>query len=148
MKFEFPKISLQRIKVVNSDSKIVGDGTTSDPTEEEMAWIEIMRNDAPELAIKKKRLSVCAIADIKEYDNEQVKFSYDGVTYTIKKPVNSLQIARVRENSIMDALEVLNLQRCIVIGAVPIPKDFSGISVEVIQLLAKITESFFLMPYL
>jgi hypothetical protein len=148
MKFEFPKISLQRIKVVNSDSKIVGDGTTSDPTEEEMAWIEIMRNDAPELAIKKKRLSVCAIADIKEYDNEQVKFSYDGVTYTIKKPVNSLQIARARENSIMDALEVLNLQRCIVIGAVPIPKDFSGISVEVIQLLAKITESFFLMPYL
>jgi hypothetical protein len=148
MKIEFPKISLTRIKVVNADSKTVGDGSTVDPTEEEAAWIEIMRNDAPELAVKKKRLSVCAIADIVEYDNDSVKFAYDGITYTIKKPVNSLQIARARENSIMDALEVLNLQRCIVIGAVPIPKDFSGISVEVIQLLSKIAEAFFFMPYL
>ncbi|MBN2401990.1 MAG: hypothetical protein JXN64_06300 [Spirochaetes bacterium] len=148
MKIEFPKISLTRIKVVNSDSKIIGDGSTVDPTEEELAWIEIMRSDAPELAVKRKKLSVCALTDITEYDNDQVKFSYDGITYTIKKPVNSLQIARARENSIMDALEVLNLQRCIVVGAVPIPKDFSGISVEVIQLLSKIAESFFFMPYL
>lgn len=146
--FEFPIITRERIQVVNSDSQVIGDGTNSDPTEQERAWIDIMKSDAPELAVRKKRLSVCAFADIVEYNNELVKFSYDGITYTIKKPVNSLNIARAREESVMDALEVLNIQRCILTGAVPIPKDFSGISVEVIQLLSKVAENFFFMPYL
>jgi hypothetical protein len=145
---EFPRITRARLQTVNSDSKDIGNGSTSDPTEEERAWIDIMRNEAPEMAVKKKRLSVCALADIVEYNNELVKFSYDGTVYTIKKPVNSLQIARAREVSIMDALETLNFQRCISIGAVPIPKDFAGVSVEVIQLLSKIAENFFFTPYL
>jgi len=146
--FEFPKITRKRIQIVNSDSQEIGDGSNSDPTEEEKAWIDIMKADAPELAVKKKRLSVCALADIVEYNNELVKLSYDGITYTIRKPVNSLNIARAREESIMDALEVLNMQRCILTGAVPIPKNFDGVPVEVIQLLAKVAENFFFMPYL
>ncbi|MDD5363617.1 MAG: hypothetical protein PHN88_15955 [Ignavibacteria bacterium] len=148
MKIEFPRITRARLQIVNSDSKDIGDGSNSDPTEEERAWIDIMRSEAPELAVKKKRLSVCALADITEYNNELVKFSYDGTVYTIKKPVNSLQIARARETSVMDALEMLNIQRCILIGAVPIPKDFSGVSVEVIQILSKVAENFFFTPYL
>jgi len=145
---EFPRITRARLQVVNSDSKDIGNGSNSDPTEEERAWIDIMRNETPEMAVKKKRLSVCALADIVEYNNELVKLSYDGTVYTIKKPVNSLQIARAREESVMDALEMLNIQRCILIGAVPIPKDFSGVSVEVIQLLSKVAENFFFTPYL
>jgi hypothetical protein len=148
MKYEFPKISRARLKVIDADIKTIGDGTTPEPTEEEKAWIDIITCDAPELENKKKKLSVCTLADIVEYDNNMVKFLYDGITYAIKKPTNSLQVARARERSITDAVEALNYQHCICAGAVPISKDFSGISVEVIGLISAIAESFFFMPYL
>lgn len=146
--FDFPKISRSRLRAVDAESKTIGDGSTTDPTEEERAWIDVMRSEAPELASKKKRLSVCANADVVEYNSDAVKLSYDGIIYTIKKPSNSLQIARARERSVTDALEALNVQRCIVVGAVPIAKDFSNVSVEVIELLKTVAESFFFAPYL
>lgn len=148
MKFEFPRITRQRLKTVDVDSKEIGDGTTSAPTEEEKAWIDIMSNSAPELETKKKKLSVCAIADVTEYDQNGVKFTYDNVLYVIKKPTNSLQIARARERSVIDALEALNAQHCICAGALPVAKDFSGIPVEVINIMASVAESFFFAPYL
>jgi hypothetical protein len=148
MNYDFPKISRARIKTVNADSKIIGDGTTNDPTEEERAWIDIVASTAPELEVKKKKLLVCAEADIAEYDANSVKVNYDGVTYTIKKPSNSLQIARMRERSVMAAFEALNAQHCVCIGAVPLATDFLGVPVEVIRLLAAVAESFFFTPYL
>jgi len=148
MKYEFPRISRQRLKVIDTDSKTIGDGKTSDPTEEEKAWIDIMSSTAPELETRKKKLSVCALADIEEYNSGVVKFSYDGQLYVIKKPSNSLQIARAREFSITDALEALNLQHCLCIGALPIAKDFANVPVEVIGLMSSIAENFFFTPYL
>ena len=148
MKYEFPRITRARIKTVNADSKIIGDGTTDDPTEEEKAWLDIIASDAPELEVKKKKLYVCAITDIEEYDANGVKVKYDGVTYTIKKPANSLQIARARERSVMDALEALNAQHCVCVGAIPCTRDFAGVPVEAIGLLAQVAENFFFAPYL
>lgn len=148
MKYEFPKFSRIRMKVVDAESKIIGDGTTSDPTEEEKAWIDIMASSAPEYETLKKKLSVCAHADIVEYDSNAVKFSYDGKTYVVKKPTNSLQIARAREYSIMNALETLAAQHCILIGAVPIAKDFSDVPVEAIRIMSVVAENFFFAPYL
>ena len=148
MKYEFPKITRARLKEINADSKTIGDGTTADPTEEERAWIDIMSSTAPELETRKKKLAVCATADVSEYDANGVKFTYDGVLYAVKKPTNALSVARARERSIMDALEALNAQHCICVGAVPVTKDFSNIPVEVIGLLASVAESFFFAPYL
>jgi pyruvate-formate lyase-activating enzyme len=148
MVYEFPKISRARIKAINTESKVIGDGTTEDPTEEEKAWMDIIASSAPELEVKQKKLLVCTNADVEEYDANSVKVKYDGVSYTIKKPANSLQIARARERSVMAALEVLNAQSCICVGAVPLARDFSGVSVEVIRLLASVAEDFFFTPYL
>jgi len=148
MKFEFPRMTRQRLKVVDVESKIIGDGTTNDPTEEEKAWIDTMASSAPELETRKKKLSVCALADIVEYNANMVKFSYDEKHYVIKKPSNPLQIARARESSIVYALEALNSQHCICVGAVPIDKDFSNVSVEVIGLMSSVAENFFFTPYL
>jgi len=145
---DFPKVSRARIKIIDSESSEIGDGTTSAPTEEEKKWFELLKSNVPELEKLRKKLSVCAIAEIIDYDKSKVTFSYDGINYTINKPVNSLRIARCREYSIMSALEELNTQRCIVIGAVPIPKDFNGIDAEVIQLMSQIAENFFFTPYL
>ena len=148
MKYEFPRITRARVKAIDIESKIVGDGTTNDPTEEEKAWIDIIASSAPELEVKKKKLYVCTIADIEEYDANGVKVKYDGVMYSIKKPANSLQIARARERSVMDALEALNAQHCVCIGAVPCSRDFAGVPVEAIGLLAQVAENFFFAPYL
>jgi hypothetical protein len=148
MKYEFPKISRARIKVIDVESKTIGDGSTSDPTEEEKAWIDIMTSTAPELEVRKKKLSVCTIADIEDFDANSVRVKYDSIIYTIKKPANSLQIARMRERSVMAAFEALNAQYCICVGAVPCPPDFFGVPVEVIALLSAVAESFFFMPYL
>lgn len=144
----FPRISRERLKNIDTESIEIGDGTTSAPTEEERKWLDIMRATAPELEKVKKKLSVCAIAEIVDYDKSKVTFSYDGSNYTINKPNNSLRIARAREYSIMSALEELNAQRCIVTNGIPIPKDFSGIDVDVIQLMSQIAESFFFTPYI
>lgn len=148
MSLELPKISQARLQVVNADSKTIGDGSTTDPTEEEKAWMDIIASNAPELDVKKKRISVCAIADVVEYDTNAVKILYDGVTYTIKKPTNSLQIARACERSRMAAFETLAAQFCIYVGAAPCKADLSDLSVEVIQLLSKVAERFFFTPYL
>ena len=148
MQYEFPKISRARIKTINVDSKVIGDGTTDDPTEEEKAWMDIVASTAPELEVRKKKLLVCTDADIEDYDANSVKVRYDGVTYIIKKPANSLQIARAREHSVMAAFEVLNAQGCVCVGAVPFAKDFFGVPVEVIRLLSTVAENFFFMPYL
>lgn len=146
---EFPRISRARmLNTIDPESSEVGDGTTSAPTEEEKRWFEIMKSTVPELEKIRKKLSVCAISEVVSYDKNQVTFVYDGVNYTINKPVNSLRIARAREYSAMSALEELNAQRCITIGAVPIAKDFSGIDAEVIQLMSQIADKFFFMPFL
>lgn len=146
---EFPRISRARmLNTIDPESSSVGDGTTSAPTEEEKRWFEIMKSTVPELEKIRKKLSVCAISEVVSYDKNQVTFVYDGVNYTINKPVNSLRIARAREYSAMSALEELNAQRCITIGAVPISKDFSGIDAEVIQLMSQIADKFFFMPFL
>ena len=131
------------LNTIDPESSEVGDGTTSAPTEEEKRWFEIMKSTVPELEKIRKKLSVCAISEVVSYDKNHVTFVYDGVNYTINKPVNSLKIARAREYSAMSALEELNAQRCITIGAVPIAKDFSGIDAEVIQLMAQVADKFF-----
>ncbi len=136
------------LNTIDPESSEVGDGTTSAPTEEEKRWFEIMKSTVPELEKIRKKLSVCAISEVVSYDKNHVTFVYDGVNYTVNKPVNSLKIARAREYSAMSALEELNAQRCITIGAVPIAKDFSGIDAEVIQLMSQVADKFFFMPFL
>ena len=145
---ELPKITQARLQVVNADSKIIGDGTTDDPTAEEKAWIDIIASTAPELDVKKKRVSVCAIADVVEYDANAVKVKYDGVVYTVKKPTNSLQIARARERSAMAAFETLAAQFCVLVGGVPCKSDLSNLPVEAIMLLSNVADRFFFTPYL
>jgi hypothetical protein len=145
---EYPKITQARLQVINSDSKIIGDGTTDDPTEEERAWIDLIASTAPELDVKKKRVSVCALADVVEYDINAVKVKYDGVVYTIKKPSNSLQIARARERSAMAAFETLAAQFCVLTGGVPCKADLSNLPVEAIILLSNVADRFFFTPYL
>ena len=145
---ELPKITQARLQVVNADSKIIGDGTTDDPTAEEKAWIDIIASTAPELDVKKKRVSVCAIADVVEYDTNAVKIKYDGVVYTIKKPTNSLQIARARERSAMAAFETLAAQFCVLVNGVPCKSDLLNLPVEAIMLLSNVADRFFFTPYL
>ena len=145
---ELPKITQARLQVVNADSKIIGDGTTDDPTEEERAWIDLIASTAPELDVKKKRVSVCALADVVEYDTNAVKVKYDGVVYTIKKPTNSLQIARARERSAMAAFETLAAQFCVLVSGVPCKSDLSNLPVEAIILLSNVADRFFFTPYL
>ena len=145
---ELPKITQARLQVINSDSKVIGDGTTDDPTEEEKAWIDIIASTAPELDIKKKRASTCAIADVVEYDTSAIKIRYDGTIYTIKKPSNSLQIARARERSAMAAFETLGAQFCVLVGGAPCKADLSNLPVEAIILLSNVADRFFFTPYL
>ena len=145
---DLPKITQARLQVINPDSKTIGDGSTDDPTEEEKAWIDIIASTAPELDVKKKRVSVCAIADVVEYDANAVKVKYDGVVYTVKKPTNSLQIARARERSAMAAFETLAAQFCVLVGGVPCKSDLSNLPVEAIMLLSNVADRFFFTPYL
>ena len=145
---DLPKITQARLQVINPDSKTIGDGSTDDPTEEEKAWIDIIASTAPELDVKKKRVSVCAIADVVEYDTNAVKIKYDGVVYTIKKPSNSLQIARARERSAMAAFETLAAQFCVLVSGVPCKSDLSNLPVEAIILLSNVADRFFFTPYL
>ena len=144
---EYPKISRARIKAVNAESQIIGDGTTSDPTEEEREWIAVLKSDAPELEVRKKKLSVCATADVVDYNADAVKIQYDGRIYTVKKPTNSLQIARAYERGRTAAFEALAAQLCVCDGAIPV-RDLSAIPVEVIRLLSAVADDFFFMPYL
>lgn len=148
MTFELPKISQARLQIVNSDSRVIGDGTTDDPTEEERAWLDVIASSAPELDVKKKRVATCAIADVVEYDTSAIKIRYDGVIYTIKKPSNSLQIARARERSAMAAFETLAAQFCILVGGAPCKTDLSNLPVEAIILLSNVADRFFFTPYL
>jgi hypothetical protein len=148
MTFELPKITQARLQIVNADSKIIGDGMTDDPTEEERAWIDLIGSTAPELDVKKKRASVCAIADVVTYDTNAVQVRYDGIVYTIKKPTNSLQIARARERSVMAAFETLAAQFCVLVGSVPCKSNFSNLPVEAIILLSNVADRFFFTPYL
>lgn len=145
---EFPLISRARLKEIDVESNEIGDGTTTAPTEQEKEWFNLIKTTAPELEKLRKKISVCAIAEIVEYDKDKVTFSYEDENYTINKPANSLRISRCREYSIMSALEELNAQRCITVKNIPISKDFANIDVEVIRLMAQIAESFFFTPYL
>ena len=146
---EFPHISRARLlHGIDAESSDIGDGTTSAPTEEEKRWFTLMKSTVPELEKVRKKVSVCALAEVVEYDKNHIVFVYDSVNYAINKPVNSLKIARAREYSIMSALEELNAQRCITSNNIPIPKDFSGVDAEVIQLMASVCENFFFTPYL
>jgi hypothetical protein len=146
---EFPRIARERLQVLDFDGAPgPATGKEERPSEEEQLWYDILKSTAPEMEKLKKKLSVCAIADVVEYSRDEITITYDTVNYTIKKPTNSLRIARAREYSIMAALEEMNNQRCITVNGTTIPKDFTGIDAEVIKLLASVCEPFFFMPYL
>lgn len=148
MKHEFPRISRTRLKVIDENIVEFGDGTTPSPTEEERAWIDIMKASDPERERLRKKISVCAISDVVEYNNDFVTIMYDGIKYTIKKPISGFRVAKAREVSVMDALDELNSQRQIFVGAVPLARDFSNVDAEVVHLLSRVAESFFFTPYL
>ena len=148
MKYDFPRVSRARLFEIDKKSTVIGDGKTTDPTEEEMAWLNIMKLNTPDVERLKRKLAVCADAEVVEYAKDFVTILYDGIKYTMRKPTNGLRIARAREYRVMDALEELNNQHQILIGLAPLPKDFSGIDADVITILAKVAENFFFVPYL
>jgi len=150
--YPFPRITRERLKIVDADSTETGDGTNSLPTAEEKAWQEIMTSKAPELEKLRKKIYVCYIADVVQYSPDAVTIAYDGKNYTIKKPANSLRIAYALEKSKLSALNELNEQHCIVVGnpegMLYTPKDFMGVDVEVINILRDVADNFFFTPYL
>lgn len=114
----------------------------------EKKWLELVRSTDSARDVIRKRAAVCAIADVDSMSKDQVTIIYDGQKFTLRKPVKPFQIAQARERSIMAALAELNMQRCIVQGAVPIDKDFSGIDAAAIKLMGDVAENFFFTPFL
>jgi len=145
----FPLVSRERLKVIDRSATETGDGTDSRPTEIEKAWFDIVNaTDAAREGVRKK-IAVCGIADVVEYDPQKVTIRYEGENYTILSPTNGLAIAKAREISATLAFEILvTQQRRVLKGAVPVSKDFLGMSVEVIRLLTEVADSFFFVPYL
>lgn len=149
MTFEFPKVSRERLKIIDRNTDEIGDGTDTRPTEEEKAWFEIINANDSAREVVRKRIAVCGIADVIEYDNEKVVVRYEKINYTIMKPTNGLAIAKAREISATLAFEVLVAQqRRVKRGEVFVSKEFNDMPVEVIRLLTEVADSFFFMPYL
>lgn len=146
--YEIPIISRERLKVLNVDSKDIGDGTNEHPTEKEREWLELVRSTDVSRDVMRKRAAVCALADVVRMSPESVTLVYDNKEYTIEKPINNFRIAQARERSIMAALAELNAQRRIKIGLVPINKDFENIDAGLIKLLGDVAENFFFTPFL
>lgn len=145
---QFPIVTRERLKVIDRDTKETGDGTTTAPTETERAWLEIMQaTDSARESVRKK-IAVCAYADVVDMQPDFVSVKYDDKIYTIKKPANGLRVAKAREVSATHALEELNNQRQIVIGAMPLEKEFRGVDADVLRLLTDVADSFFFTPYL
>lgn len=144
----YPLVTRERLKLIDRDTTETGDGTTNAPTETERAWLEIMRATDSEREHIRKRIAVCALADVTDIQPDSVSVKYDSTVYTIRKPANGLRIAKAREVSATYALEELNNQRQIVIGAQPIEKDFRGVDADVVRLLTDVADSFFFTPYL
>lgn len=146
---DFPLVSRDRLHVIDRNADEIGDGSDSRPTETERKWLDIMKaTDSAREGLRKK-IAVCAIADVVEYDPTKVTIRYEGENFTILSPTNGLAIAKAREVSATLAFEVLvTQQRRVMKGAVPVSKDFLGMSVEVIRLLTEVADSFFFMPYL
>jgi len=145
---EIPRISRERLKIINPDSPDTGTGNDANPTESERAWLELVRSTDTSRDVLRKQAGVCALADVESMSKEQISILYDGTKYTLKKPINGFRIAQARESSIVAALAELNAQRCICIGMVPINKDFSGIDAAVVKLLGDVAENFFFTPFL
>lgn len=144
----YPLVTRERLKVIDRDTTETGDGTTNAPTETERAWLEIMRATDSERESIRKRIAVCSYADVTDIQRDSVSVKYDGTVYTIKKPANGLTVAKAREISATFALNELNNQRQIVIGAQPLEKDFRGVDADVIKMLTDVADSFFFTPYL
>ena len=143
----YPLVKRERLKVIDRDAPETGDGTTTAPTETERAWLEIMRATDSEREHIRKKIAVCALADVTDIQPDSVSIKYAGTVYTIKKPANGLRVAKAREVSATLALEELNSQRQIVIGAMPLEKDFRGVDADVVRLLTDVADSFFFTPY-
>lgn len=145
---QYPIVTRERLKVIDRDAAETGDGTTSAPTETERAWLEIMRaTDSARESVRKK-IAVCALADVTDLTADAVSVRYGETVYTIRKPANGLRVAKAREVSATYALEELNNQRQLVIGAQPLEKDFRGVDADVIKMLTDVADSFFFTPYL
>lgn len=144
----YPLITRERLKVIDRDAPETGDGESTAPTETERAWLEIMRATDSEREHIRKKIAVCALADVTDIQPDSVSVKYAGTVYTIKKPANGLRVAKAREVSATLALEELNSQRQIVIGAMPLEKDFRGVDADVVRLLTDVADSFFFTPYI
>lgn len=145
---DYPLVTRARLKVIDRDTDETGDGSDNRPTETECEWLEIMRGVDSERDVLRKRISVCAIADVTSMSADHVTIRYNGEEITIRKPANGLKVAKAREVSLTLALEELNDQRQIMKGMVPIDKKFYGVPVEVIRILGEVADNFFFTPYL
>lgn len=144
----YPIVSQARLRVIDRETNETGDGSDTRPTETERKYLELMRSVDPERDVLRKRVSVCALAEVVSMSADHVTIKYNGEETTIRKPVNSLKIAKAREISQTLAFEELNEQRQIMKGMVPLDKKFYGVPVELIRLLSEIADSFFFTPYL
>lgn len=146
---DFPLVSRERLQIIDRKTDEIGDGSDSRPTETERKWLEILNATDSARDVLRKKIAVCAIADVVEYDPEHVTVLYENVKYTVMKPTNGLAIAKAREISATLAFEVLVAQqRRVKRGEIFIDKNFSDVPVEVIRLLTEVADSFFFMPYL
>jgi hypothetical protein len=136
---EFPIITRSRITEVGEDE--------TKATPEEKRWFDIMKNEAPENATLKRRVGVCAIADVNSMNKDCIEVTFEGTRFAIHKPANSIRCARAREDSATAALEELNNQRQIKIAGAPINKDFTGIDVAAIRGLTQVADRFFFTPF-
>lgn len=116
------------------------------PTDDENQWMKIFRSTAPELARMQRKMSVCLDAEIKEYSDSYVVYTYSGTEYEIKSPTNSFNILRALETSTSSAFEELSKQGCLKKSGVDV--DIKTEPVDSLSLLLKIADKFFFRIYL
>jgi len=116
------------------------------PTDEEKEWMKIFQSNAPELARIRRKMSVCLDAEIEVLEDNRIVYSYCGVPYEIKAPINSFKILRALESSKIDALEEMSRQACLKKDGKDI--DLKSEPVDSLKLMRLITDKFFFQIYL
>lgn len=118
------------------------------PTEDEKAFMEILRSNMPQLARLQRKMSVCLDVEVTELSDDRISFKYGEDSYTLTEPKNAYKICPAIEKSKLDALIEMNVQGCVLKNDEAVKDVRDGFRVDELRLLCDVASKFFFQTFL
>lgn len=118
------------------------------PTPEEVEFMEVFRSHMPELARLQRKMAVCLDVEVTELEEDRITFLFGRDSYTLTDPANSFLMCQALEKGVLQAVEAMALQKCILKNGEPVQDLRTGLKMDEVTVVKNVADKFFFQTFL